>query len=91
VETLVAAYADGAPVVLGLEVPHGEHGALKSYMDSDGGRGACATAIDVVLVTCRRPARRSPQPRHAGSGRRVACDASAWPRCGRAALRSRPR
>jgi hypothetical protein len=40
VRTLVSNYADGAPVVLGLEVPHGEHGALKSYMDSDGGVAA---------------------------------------------------
>lgn len=40
VRALVAAYAQEGPVVLGLEVPHGERLALASYLDSDGGAAA---------------------------------------------------
>lgn len=35
VAALVAAYAEAGPVVLGLEVPHTEHAALRRYLESD--------------------------------------------------------
>lgn len=51
VHTLVAAYAEEGPVVLGLEVPHGEHGALMSYLDSDGGGAARAALHSTAFWT----------------------------------------
>lgn len=44
VHALAAAYAPKGPVLLGLEIPHGEQLALDAYLRSDGGARHCAGA-----------------------------------------------